>query len=91
MYKNGFNTYKPSENAPKFVIADVVLDDRTIAWLQENFNGEGKVRLQILSSSTDGKYYFKKNTYVKQEARESVEEAPQVAPEEDNILSSIPF
>ena len=72
----GMRCYRPSEKAPEFVLADVVIDVTTLtSWLEDNTNVKGEVRLQILKSR-EGAIYMAKNTYEKPKEEITTEDSP---------------
>lgn len=62
VFASGMGAYMPHENAPDFIIADVVIDVDEFIETLENNDKEGEVRIQI-KESKGGKYYACINTY----------------------------
>jgi len=69
VFVDGLNVYTPSENAPEWIKADMVINPtKLVKWLQQNddYLKEGKhgleLRLQI-KQSAQGKLYAAVDTY----------------------------
>jgi len=59
----GFRAFKPSDKAPEFIKANIVIDVVMLTnWLNENANAEGMVRL-VIKESKAGKFYAEKDQY----------------------------
>ena len=89
IFVDGLNIYTPSENAPDWVKADMVINPTNlIKWLQTNdqYLREGKrgleLRLQI-KQSAQGKLYASVDTYQPKLKEEVTSKQPVVEAEDD--------
>ena len=89
IFVDGLNIYTPSENAPEWVKADMVINPTNlIKWLQTNdqYLREGKrgleLRLQI-KQSAQGKLYESVDTYQPKLKDEVTSKQPVVEAEDD--------
>ena len=71
-FADGIRFFRPNDKAPDFVKGNVVIDARAFAaWMKENMNEEGTVRLDLLVSKK-GAFYFKLNTFQPKQKAASV-------------------
>lgn len=89
VFVDGLNIYTPSENAPEWVKADMVINPtQLVKWLEKNdqYLREGKrgleLRLQI-KQSAQGKLYAAVDTYEPKIKEEVKSKAEPVAEESD--------
>lgn len=79
-FTTGLRVFKPHENAPDFIKAQLVINvNEFLPYLEENAAGDGTVRIDI-KESRGGKWYAQKNTY-----------KPQVETPQDNPMEDSPF
>jgi hypothetical protein len=90
IFVDGLNIYTPSENAPDWIKADMVINPtQLVKWLEKNdqYLREGKrgleLRLQI-KQSAQGKLYASVDTY-EPKLKESVTSKQQVVEEESDL------
>ena len=90
VFVDGLNIYTPSENAPEWVKADMVINPtQLVKWLEQNdqYLREGKrgleLRLQI-KQSAQGKLYASVDTY-QPKLKEEVTSKPQPVETEDDL------
>ena len=69
-FVDGLRAFKPSEKAPDFIKANIVIDVVMLTnWLNENANAEGVVRL-VIKESKGGKFYAEKDSFKPQVGNE---------------------
>ena len=89
VFVDGLNVYTPSQNAPDWIKADMVINPtKLVKWLQQNddYLKEGKhgleLRLQI-KQSAQGKLYAAVDTYEPKLKAEVISKQPVVEEESD--------
>lgn len=88
IFTDGMRVFKPSEKAPEWVKADIVIDvTKFTAFLENHATPDGAVRIQVLQGRT-GNYYSALNQFTNDYANRTHQDE---APKDNGNLDEPPF